>query len=257
MQTLFSMLLKLHFFDNFDLVSSQIASTAAYWIIFRLLALFPNVEILRTFSAVIAAFAVTGMHFTGMAAAKHVIIDGEKGGVVGRKYDINHTISREDAFAGAIVASAMLLSGVVLLSIADLRAWFYDHTATLREIELIVNQLEKMPNHTAAYGNFLQKYRSIVAKDTSVLTKGSESQSKSINEGKGKRSQSQCSQIFRKRIQIFCQTTSTDLIATMLPQGSLTPSRWNSTNPNPDPNPNNDPNPNPDPNPDPNPNLTW
>jgi NO-binding membrane sensor protein with MHYT domain len=50
-------------------VISLIAATAAYWILFRLLALYPQVEVLRLISSVIAAIAVNGMHYTGKAVA--------------------------------------------------------------------------------------------------------------------------------------------------------------------------------------------
>lgn len=43
----------------------QIAATAAYWILFRLLALYPRMEALRFVSACVAALAVNGMHYTG------------------------------------------------------------------------------------------------------------------------------------------------------------------------------------------------
>ena len=46
-----------------------VAATAALWIMFRLLAMFPNIELLRVACAGVAAVAVNGMHYTGMAAA--------------------------------------------------------------------------------------------------------------------------------------------------------------------------------------------
>jgi NO-binding membrane sensor protein with MHYT domain len=42
-----------------------IASTAAFWIMFRLLSLYPQLEILRLGSAFVMAVAVCGMHNTG------------------------------------------------------------------------------------------------------------------------------------------------------------------------------------------------
>jgi NO-binding membrane sensor protein with MHYT domain len=44
-------------------------ATVAYWILFRLLSIFPNKEFLRIVSAGVMAIAVCGMHYTGMVAA--------------------------------------------------------------------------------------------------------------------------------------------------------------------------------------------
>jgi NO-binding membrane sensor protein with MHYT domain len=45
------------------------AATAAFWILFRLLSIFPGKESLRLLSAFIMGIAVCGMHYTGMEAA--------------------------------------------------------------------------------------------------------------------------------------------------------------------------------------------
>jgi hypothetical protein len=53
----------------FSVVIAIVASISAFWILFRLLPLFPNWESLRITSSVIMATAVCGMHYTGMDAA--------------------------------------------------------------------------------------------------------------------------------------------------------------------------------------------
>lgn len=45
------------------------AATAAFWILFRFLSIFPNYEPLRIACALIMGIAVCGMHYTGMVAA--------------------------------------------------------------------------------------------------------------------------------------------------------------------------------------------
>jgi NO-binding membrane sensor protein with MHYT domain len=47
-----------------------IVATAAYWILFRLLSIFPNKEFLRIVSSMVMAIAVCGMHYTAMCAAE-------------------------------------------------------------------------------------------------------------------------------------------------------------------------------------------
>jgi NO-binding membrane sensor protein with MHYT domain len=54
-----------------SVIIAIVASTTAFWILFRLLPLFPNVESLRIVSSFIMATAVCGMHYTGMEAATY------------------------------------------------------------------------------------------------------------------------------------------------------------------------------------------
>ncbi len=48
-----------------SIVIALVASTAAFWILFRLLSLYPHMEILRIASSLVMALAVCGMHYTG------------------------------------------------------------------------------------------------------------------------------------------------------------------------------------------------
>jgi NO-binding membrane sensor protein with MHYT domain len=48
-----------------SVVIAVVAATVAFWILFRLLALYPHYEILRIAGAVVASIAVNGMHYTG------------------------------------------------------------------------------------------------------------------------------------------------------------------------------------------------
>jgi NO-binding membrane sensor protein with MHYT domain len=50
-------------------IIAVVAATVAFWILFRLLALYPHYEILRIAGAVVAAVAVNGMHYTGNETA--------------------------------------------------------------------------------------------------------------------------------------------------------------------------------------------
>jgi NO-binding membrane sensor protein with MHYT domain len=57
-----------------SVVIAVLASTAAFWILFRLLALYPHYEVLRIVGAVVASIAVNGMHYTGDGATFVAII---------------------------------------------------------------------------------------------------------------------------------------------------------------------------------------
>mmetsp|Transcript_20919 Transcript_20919/g.21597 ORF Transcript_20919/g.21597 Transcript_20919/m.21597 type:complete len:308 (-) Transcript_20919:98-1021(-) len=54
-----------------SIIIALIASCAAYWILFRLLALFPSMEIVRLVSAIVMTIAVCAVHYTGMSAAHY------------------------------------------------------------------------------------------------------------------------------------------------------------------------------------------
>jgi NO-binding membrane sensor protein with MHYT domain len=53
-----------------SIIIALVASTAAFWILFRLLSLYPQMEILRIVSSLVMALAVCGMHYTGMYVSK-------------------------------------------------------------------------------------------------------------------------------------------------------------------------------------------
>jgi NO-binding membrane sensor protein with MHYT domain len=63
---------------DYGIVSASIAialvaSTAAFWILFRLLSLYPQKEVLRLGSAAIMTTAVCGMHYAGQFGLRHVL----------------------------------------------------------------------------------------------------------------------------------------------------------------------------------------
>ena len=99
------------------------------------------------------------MHFTGMAAAKFVISEE------GLSYTTSNTkvklLNSSDSVLGAVISSMIFLWILMFLTVADLRAWFYNHTRTLREIELLMNEFEKDQSQTHASRNLSIRYRSI------------------------------------------------------------------------------------------------
>ena len=87
----------------FSIGIAVVASTAAFWILFRLLPLFPNYESLRVGSSLIMAIAVCGMHYTGMMAVTYESNNDLSGYRVG-----SEKMSRENAYLGALISSLML-----------------------------------------------------------------------------------------------------------------------------------------------------
>ena len=121
-----------------SVIIAIVAATAAYWILFRLLALYPQIELLRLASSIIAAVAVNGMHYTGMAAATYVYKPGEAAKVTAL------TMDSGNAVVGAIIASMLFLWIVVLLVLADIRSWFYRSSNTVRMADKVSGRSEEI-----------------------------------------------------------------------------------------------------------------
>jgi NO-binding membrane sensor protein with MHYT domain len=114
-----------------------VAATAAFWILFRLLSLFPYSERLRVICAIVMAIAVNGMHYTGMAAAEFEW-DGE--GV--ERLQKPFTVDTTTETYGALTACAIMVSFVFILSISELRSWYYNLVILMSELDRAADILE-------------------------------------------------------------------------------------------------------------------
>jgi NO-binding membrane sensor protein with MHYT domain len=96
-----------------------IVATAAYWILFRLLSIFPNKELLRIVSSMVMAVAVCGMHYTGMRAAEmEIALNNNK----------QHDLSTNSAYVAnnhveitVLLCAMFTLWAFVLIIFADIR----------------------------------------------------------------------------------------------------------------------------------------
>jgi hypothetical protein len=55
---------------------------------------------------------------------------------------------------------------------------------TLRKIQLLINQVKKLPNHTVANSNLLPRYRTIIDGNSSALSRASEEEASKISKRK-------------------------------------------------------------------------
>jgi NO-binding membrane sensor protein with MHYT domain len=96
-----------------------IVATVAYWILFRLLSIFPNKEFLRIVSAAVMGIAVCGMHYTGMAAAMcEVKLSPE------RLHELQTTpgiVPAKDVGILVILCAMFVLWGLVIILFSDVR----------------------------------------------------------------------------------------------------------------------------------------
>ena len=138
-----------------SVIIAIIAASAAFWILFRFLALLPHLEILRVLSAFIMSLAVNGMHYTGMQAATFIYTPT-------KSLTDELTISNQNAISGTIAAMTILLSVVLLIALADLRKWYTELARISKEIHLRVEYYQSNPQ---VGSKFFEEYQEIIATD--------------------------------------------------------------------------------------------
>ena len=99
-----------------SVIVAIIASTTAFWILFRLLSLYSNKETLRLACAFCMACAVSGMHYIGMVAAQMEYHDDHKA-----PQAVLNTTSASSAFTGALIFAAAVSFVVLVLALSDMR----------------------------------------------------------------------------------------------------------------------------------------
>jgi NO-binding membrane sensor protein with MHYT domain len=147
-----SMVFPGHLSFNAGIVTASViiavtASIAALWILFRFLAIYPELESLRIASGLVMALAVNGMHYTGMAAGQF-IYDPTEGT---NDYD---TLSVDGAVLLGLIWTVTFIWIVFMAILADLRAWYNHQTFVLREIDLRANYYKNLESNEA----FMQDY---------------------------------------------------------------------------------------------------
>jgi NO-binding membrane sensor protein with MHYT domain len=113
-----------------SVVIALLAATAAFWILFRLLAFFPYIEMLRIACAVVMAIAVNGMHYTGMAAASW-----EYRPDLAERTPADQTVDGELAVKISLAASIIFICAMFISSITDIRVWYYNLARIVREAD--------------------------------------------------------------------------------------------------------------------------
>ena len=114
-----------------------VAATAALWIMFRLLAMFPNWEVLRFVCAVVMAIAVNGMHYTGMAAATFKY-------EAGKAANSHHfLVGVQLAVMVALIVSVLFICFVFIIAVSDLRVWYHNSSGVLFELDNVLEAAMK------------------------------------------------------------------------------------------------------------------
>eukprot|EP01039_Chlorochromonas_danica_P006247 gene6247-6888_t len=105
-----------------------VACMAAFWILFRLLSIFPSYESLRLASAFIMSIAVCGVHYIGMMASVFVTSSGARGARMGTA-----TMTPNQSLIGPLVAAVAVLWMINLYVLIDLRSYVSHHHSSVRD----------------------------------------------------------------------------------------------------------------------------
>lgn len=154
------MVFNAHIEWNYGIVAASViialvAATAAFWILFRLLSLFPYMESLRILCSVIMCIAVNGMHYTGMAAASFVY---KSDGIENNKQ--GSYVGQQAAMFSALAGASILISFVLMLTIADLRSWYYNLSGIMYELDRVAMK-HIAENNQEAFLEFIHFYLEI------------------------------------------------------------------------------------------------
>jgi NO-binding membrane sensor protein with MHYT domain len=113
-------------------ICGMIASHGGYWAFFRVLSLFPSLDILRNILAIVGVIAVGGAHYIAMSAATFRYHPDEM-----RKAPPTNsaTISPTNLYYGAVVSSIIFLVVMMMYVLHDLRSWLLRTSAQLRQAD--------------------------------------------------------------------------------------------------------------------------
>jgi NO-binding membrane sensor protein with MHYT domain len=107
------------------------AATAAFWILFRLLSIYPGKEHLRITCALIMGIAVCGMHYTGMVAATFVVDNDHSHSY---KFSDNPMyVSDEDIEIPVLLTAMFVLWVLIIVVLADLRKQVHKYQAFMKK----------------------------------------------------------------------------------------------------------------------------
>lgn len=126
-----------------SVVIAIVASSVAFWIFFRLLSIFPDLELLRIGSALIMAIAVCGMHYTGMVAGTYHVKDH-----VLTNMNKEESMDDKGSFLGALIGANIMLWAMVLYALWNSRTIMNKQAKLIRQADQILQKItdEKTPS---------------------------------------------------------------------------------------------------------------
>jgi hypothetical protein len=122
---------------------AYVGSVSIFWILMRVMVLYPSMEVLRLLSAVICGLGILGVHEVGMSAATFEYNDPDAGLETQVISDYAERMTRDRLYinqdtamvCGIVCASILSFAGLVL-ALNDLRAWYYSFARIIRELDI-------------------------------------------------------------------------------------------------------------------------
>jgi hypothetical protein len=123
-----------------SIVVGYVGSFIAFWLLFRLLSLYPDKEILRLISAVFLVGAVSGIHYTGLSAAEFIFDDHHNS-----LFDTDLKTSGKMMYYITIASSICASVCITMLALADLRTWMINLSIRVIKADKIINEVKPAP----------------------------------------------------------------------------------------------------------------
>lgn len=108
----------------------MINGTGGFWAFFRLLSIFPSIDILRIAVTCIGVVTVCGMNYIGLASVTFYYDNDNK-----RVPPAGDTISSEKLYNIAIIGSLFFVIITLMLVLNDLRSWLFRTSTQLRQAD--------------------------------------------------------------------------------------------------------------------------
>eukprot|EP01042_Synura_sphagnicola_P001179 gene1179-1332_t len=144
-----------------SVIIAVVVSMVAFWIMFRLLPLFPSMEILRVGSALVMGVAVCGMHYTGMYAPTYYTTSESSKAV-------SFAIGFETAVLTALLIGLICLMVVIIFCLMEFRSRSFHCTMALYHIRTNMERHLATPGLSPEVINILLQFEELYLKHYSV-----------------------------------------------------------------------------------------
>lgn len=144
-----------------------IAFTSTFWILFRVISLFPDKEILHCGGALWISLSFNAVHYVGCEAT---IFIGDESQVIDSKY---YLINYSKGFYGVLFAATALLVTVFIICVTDMHLWSHNSNEIFRELDTYLSEFDddaKTMSVSESYG-FVELYLSLRKADDKYVEK--------------------------------------------------------------------------------------
>eukprot|EP01032_Pedospumella_encystans_P011108 gene11108-12942_t len=120
-----------------SVIVAVLSVIGGFWVFFRILSLFPSLDILRVACALNGMISLSGVHYIGLVSATYEFdptMDPP---------DTSTTVSSYDLLVGILVASVVFCTIVQVYVLSDMRSWLLHTSAQLRSADHVILTLKK------------------------------------------------------------------------------------------------------------------